>query len=332
MALSLSRRLTRRLAPFGLTIALGAALLAAPAAADEPPAAAPLPASSPGSAKAPVDSTQMIGSLPPEVVGRWLFVIRATTDVGEAASVSQSTTDDNGKTTTITRTQEGAAAVPMLRTIQLSGKDKEATLVLHPGPFPDDLQKQVLADAGGPSASATPGPLSPPAIDAKSLAEVGRRWSELARPPSAPRLVTSKLLDYRSVSDEDKQRLGVPSAQLIIVTDEAFEGNNSLLKNVSTFAVEQMTPQRLEGQFLGAMIMPPLKSANMAIPPVPLVLKGRFVAYNLDAVAGAGSKPGSTGATGGAAPATTGGSAAAPKSGGSLVERLLGMFSGCGGR
>lgn len=101
----------------------------------------------------------------------------------------------------------------------------------------------------------------------------------------------------------ETQLLDRPGDGFLVVTNEDYTPGTGLLRNSATYAVTTRTRDRLAGHFAGAMVIPAQMRGAIALPPVPVGLEGEFVAYRI------------------------------PEAGtASVLDRVLGLFSGCGRR
>src|SRR5262245_20661786 len=139
-------------------------------------------------------------------------------------------------------------------------------MTLLRGKLPEPLEKQVTKG-----------------VDADTLDAVAVQWPALAAARTEPATIESRVEDFTSATDEEKARIQTPGIRVLIVTSEQYGPGNGLVSNASTFAVTSVAPDRLEGRYRGAMLLPPQKGGAIVLPPLPIGLEGEFTAYRVDA-------------------------------------------------
>lgn len=274
----------------------------------------------------PGDTTTTTGSIPKEIAGRWVAIIEVRPMIGG--------------------NQAGGGSTAIVRTFEVTEVDDGLALNLHRGQLPESLKQRLdprtvakkappgaskgpaagsaasagnspgsatpsTAPAGTPQSGATSGAAPP---DAETLAEVGRAWPGLLAPDSEPRTVASRLINYDEASPEEKEQMGLPDTRFLITLDEQFRPTEtSPRQSVTTLAVGEIGNGRMTGKSLQAIVLPARMRGDTAFPPVPVAFGGDFVAYRV---------PDSSGGT---APSASAGEHKG------VLDRVLGMFSGCGG-
>jgi hypothetical protein len=281
-----------------------AILAGAHRAATQP--ASPTPPADPSAS----DTTQVEGEIPTSMKGRWLLAAEAGPSIPGAQAGS------------------AAGSGVILRTFEILDVDGQAKVVLHRGALSPELKRRIDPRAvspqkGVPATPGEPGPgAAPPSSrrpDPAIMAEVVRAWPTL--PAGDPRTVASQLQSEDKVSEADKERYGAPDTRVLVTMDETYLGGGAKPnKSITVLAVQEIAPDRMAGKYLQAVLLGGQQSGQLAFPPVPLALEGRFAAYRVgDEVAAA--EP--------SAPATPGSPAAqAP----ARSKGFLDVFSGCGGR
>jgi hypothetical protein len=130
------------------------------------------------------------------------------------------------------------------------------------------------------------------AEELKSLAE---SWDKLAPSEGQYESIQNKIFGSDAYPKEFTVDETSKGSNFAIVIREGFAGTQALRSTYSVYAVRDRKPDRL----LGTFVMSSIAAAPL---PIPITLKGDFVSYRLSGGAG----------------------------GGSLLERILGLFSGCG--
>jgi hypothetical protein len=189
--------------------------------------------------------------------------------------------------------QTGSGQAPLVRTIEVRREGETFTVSVHRGDLPEPLKRRFMA-IDQPAGASAP--------DRAVLADIGAQWSALAASRGEPAVIQSQLLDAAGVRDDGSQPPRVPGARLFIETSDEYTPGTGLLRNTASYAVTMLEADRFSGRYTGAMVLPPQTGGPLPLPPVPVGLEGEFVAYRV------------------------------PEPSPSLIERLLGVFSGCGTR
>jgi hypothetical protein len=221
------------------------------------------------------DRTVVRGDVPEnELIGRWLVVFRATPDTEvkvDAPTVLQ------GESAIQSASQTGKGVIPVYRTFEIRRDGERLAMNLHRREIPGDLKDPAVAQADAKQV---------PVPDAELRAKVDQRWAELQAAPGEQTTVESQLLDFQSMSEEEKAKFGVPGMKMLIVTNESYKGGTSLVRNTTSYVVTELTPERMSGKALQAMVLPARNQGDFQIPPLPVGLQGEFVAVRVDDAGG----------------------------------------------
>jgi hypothetical protein len=250
----------RRLSLVELVLAISLAVPIAFALAQTEPAAAPTTTTLAPRPDAP-ETTEVLGTVPAEFAGRWLFVGSIKMPSGQVRPV------------------------PRVFEIRKGAEHLELLVNLHP--MPDAVNKKV-------DAATQAGTLWKP--DAEDLRAIGENWETQPEIQVAYTKVEHKLIAAEAYAPEFKEDETTKDAKYAITVHELFAARSGATRAYTVFGVRDMTADTMSGSYLTSTIA----AAPM---PIPIVLKGDFIAYRV----------GGTGA-------------AAPK--GSWLDRL---FAGCHG-
>jgi hypothetical protein len=132
---------------------------------------------------------------------------------------------------------------------------------------------------------------------AEELKALRDNWDKLTPGQGQYESIENKLFGSDAYPKEFTVDETSKGSNFAIVVREGYAGSQALHSTYSVYAVRDRQPDRL----LGTFVMSSIAAAPL---PIPITLKGDFVSYRL-----------SGGDAGG---------------GGSLLERIFGMFSGCG--
>jgi hypothetical protein len=132
---------------------------------------------------------------------------------------------------------------------------------------------------------------------AEELKALRDDWDKLAPGQGQYDSIENKLLGSDAYPKEFTVDETSKGSDFAIVVREGFAASQALHSTYSVYAVRSREPEKL----LGTFVMSSIAAAPL---PIPITLKGDFVSYRVSGGGGAG--------------------------GGSLLERIFGMFSGCG--
>lgn len=127
------------------------------------------------------------------------------------------------------------------------------------------------------------------------IQQVREQWDELIQHRGRQGKIENKLLAADSFPPEFLRDVVTKGSEYALVFNEVFGGGQSISRTYSIFSVRNREPERMTGTFITT-------SMARAPFPIPITLKGDFEMYRLE-----GPPPPS------------------------LIDRVFGVFSGCGG-
>jgi len=196
------------------------------------------------------ETTEVTGTVPTDLPGRWLFVGSIKMPSGQERPV------------------------PRLFEIRKGPEHIELYVDLHP--MPDTVNKKVdVATQAGTQ-------WKPDAEDLKAIAAA---WDTLPKIEVNFAKIEHKFIGSDAYAPEFKDDETTKDAKYAITVHELFAARTGATRSYTVFGVQDQTPDTLSGKYLTSTIA----AAPM---PIPIVLKGNFVAYRVGA-AGAGAPKGS---------------------------------------
>lgn len=174
--------------------------------------------------------------------------------------------------------------VPVPRLVEFRQGSGGLEVMWGPGELPKDLQEK--SNAVGPGKA-----WIPTDADFKTLA---REWDHIEPAITDQTKIENQLLVAAQYPVEFTKEPHLDGTTFAVVSRETFSGARRVSTTFSIFAVKDRTADRMTGPFM-------MISVAMGMFPIPIAVKGDFVAYRIEAA----SEP-------------------------TFLERLTGMFRGCG--
>jgi len=171
-----------------------------------------------GAADAPVERTEILGTVPTDLVGRWFAVAE-------------------GKTTT-------GLLRPIARAWEIRRGPEHLELVLRRAPLPKPLTDAIQAAATAKQE------WHPQDADLRAVAE---SWNT---PPATETRVEiqSRIAGADGFTPEMTSDAVTQGAELAVVIDERFDGTEHVARTTSIYGVRRRTSTRLEGTFVGTTV------------------------------------------------------------------------------
>jgi hypothetical protein len=211
-------------------------------------------------AKPPAETTEVFGDVPATFAGRWLAVCQAKLPNGNIR--------------------------PFTRLVEIDTAGGKLEVHLHPGQVPDGVFKSVEASA----AKGQPWTPSP-----EELQAVQDGWGTASGSTATYQDIDAKLYAAPEFTPELKSDDITQSSKYALVLNETFSGGERVMRTLTVWGFDDVTPAALKGQFITTTIA--------AAPlPIPITLRGDSTLYRVGDVARRGT----------------------------FIERVLAFFSGCG--
>lgn len=173
------------------------------------------------------------------------------------------------------------------RLLEIRRGPEHLEVVLERSLLPEDLNTKLQqASSAGKPWEASP----------EDLKMVAESWDKLAPSQGEYESIENKILGADAYPKEFNIDQTSKDSKFAIVIREGYAGTQALTSTYSVFAVRDRKPEQLIGTFV-------MSSIAAAPLPIPITLKGDFIAYRV----GGGDEGGT-----------------------SLLARIFGIFSGCG--
>ena len=169
-------------------------------------------------ADAPVETTEVHGQVPTDIVGRWFAVAQ-------------------GKTTT-------GMLRPIARAWEIRRGPEHLELVLRRAPFPKTITDAIQA------AGTAKQEWHPQEADLRAVAE---SWNAPPGPDDRVEIV-SQISTADAFTPELASDAVTQGSELAIVIDERFTGAEHVARTTSMYGIRRRTPTRLDGTFVGTTI------------------------------------------------------------------------------